>query len=616
MNERAEIKKISKSFKFHFFYACIGLLFIAIVFRLFFLQIYMGENMKSFSDLNRFKKQIEIAPRGLILDRKGEILVGNKKQSQLVLYLNPQKEVEEEGLKKAASIIGVPPEDLKKKIKRSQKRNGPFHPVILKTHLLIKEIHKIKQMGWDYEEFQVVELDERVYPLKENGSQIFGFIGPISNEEVKNLRGQNKNSSLVDVIGRDGLEKSKDSFLRGENGFSLIEVNARNLLSQARFFYPSELLKQDPRPGKNLKLTLDKHLQQASLQAMKRKDLLGEREGAVIVMKTNGEILSLVSEPGFDPSLMVSRIGEEKWSEISKKGNKFFLNKALVEPLSPGSTFKPFIALMALQENVITKNTLIPSPKTVFFGNQRFRDLKDRGNLNVISAIEQSANGFFYNLARDLKLEQIQKYAPLFGFGEKTDLELLREEKGVFPTPKWQKESRLNRWREGDTVNLFIGQGYLLSTLMQLAVAYNVIATEGLLVKPFIIKKPSEEIEIVDSLTDKIDRAHFQTVKEALLEVVEGDKGTARWSRLREPSFAGKTGTAQVVSLSKNQYRNCKQMRKKLRHHGFFIAYAPSHNPEIVVAVLAENTCSGSSGAAPVARDIIQAWHKARKNKG
>ena len=267
---------------------------------------------------------------------------------------------------------------------------------------------------------------------------------------------------------------------------------------------------------------------------------------------------------------MVSRIGEERWNEIIQTGNKFFINKALAEPMSPGSTFKPFIALMALQEGLITKESLIASPEKVFFGNRSFRDLKDRGEINVISAIEQSANGFFYTLAKDLKLETIQKYAPLFGFGKKTNLELLREEKGIFPSPKWQKETLTTPWQEGDTVNLFIGQGYLLATLMQLTIAYNIIATEGLLVKPFIIKKEEEDIEIVDSLTDKIDRTHFQTVKKGLLKVVEGEKGTARWSRLKDISFAGKTGTAQVISLSGSQYKNCKKMEKKASPSWFF----------------------------------------------
>ena len=524
MNEREEIKKLARSFKLPFLYLIIGLIFLSLTLRLFFLQIYMGENMRDFSDLNRFKKQIEIAPRGLILDRNSQVLVGNKKQSQLVLYLNPKEDVSSEGLKKASQITNLELEDLQMKITRSKKRNGPFHPVILKTHLSLMEIHKIKQLGWDFEEFQVIEIDERVYPLKDNGSQIFGFIKPISSEEVKELRKQNKNSSLIDVIGKGGLEKARDLFLRGENGFSLIEVNARNLLSQAPFFYPSELLKQDSKQGQNLELTLDKNLQTVALQAMRRKDKVGKREGAVIVMKTNGEILALVSEPGFDPSVMFLGLNEQKWSEISKKGNKFFVNKALAEAWSPGSTFKPFIALMALEEGVIDKNTLIPSPKKVVFGNRSFRDRKDRGPINVIEAIEQSANGFFYNLSQNLTLEHIRKYAPLFGFGQKSGLELLKEEKGLFPSKAWEKEKLDIKWQEGDTVNLFIGQGYLMTSLIQLAVAYNVIATEGLLVKPFLIKKKEEEIEIRNSLSDQIDPIHFQTIKQALKKVVEGKK--------------------------------------------------------------------------------------------
>ena len=619
MDQRQEIEIKAQAFKFHFLIIGTGILFFILLFRLVSLQIYHGEKLKKFSDSNRFKKQLLVAPRGLILDRQGQILAGSKKTTQLIVHLNSARSLDL-SLQKISQIIQIPVKKLKTIIEKSKKRNGPFHPVILKEGLSLIEVHKLKQLYWDHAEIQVREIEKRIYPLKENGSQILGFIGFISKKDIQALKKQKRMFHLSDVIGKSGLEKAYDEELKGRNGFSMIEVDAQNRLSGQHSSHPFDFLKIDPLQGKDLALTIDKDLQKVALKAMKRQDSIGPRTGSVIVMKTNGEILVMLSEPGFDPNTLSFNMDKTLWEKWSAKGSKMFVNKGFHEHYSPGSVFKPFVALAALEEGIITKDSLIHSPGTFKVGQRVYRDHNPagHGNINLVTAIEKSANTFFYQIADQLGIEKIYSYAQLFGFGRKTHIEIPGESPGLLPHPSWKEKISNQRWQRGDTINISIGQGELLTTLLQLTVAYNAIATQGLMVQPFLVrKKPNGEINkpvILDSLTDRIQRSHFITVREGLKKVVKGPQGTARWYQLPFVSFAGKTGTAQVISLVGHKlYKDCKQLPKKYKHHGWFVSLAPSDRPEIIVSVFTEHSCSGSSGSAPIARDIIRHYFKKRE---
>ena len=617
MNQKQEIEIKAQSFKFFFLTVGGGFLFLILLFRLFFLQIQQGEKLKQFSDNNRFKKLLLPAPRGLILDRKGQKLAGNKKTAQLIIHLKILQDLEP-GLSKISKIIKISVPELKKIIEKSKKQNGPFYPVILKPELSVGEIHSLKQLNWDYPEIQVREIEKRLYPLKENASQLLGFIGPLTKKDIRDLKKQKRIFHLFDMTGKSGVEKTYNEELKGRNGFSMVEVDAQNRISGTLSSF--NFLKIEPLKGKDLILTIDKDLQEVALKAMRRADPLGPRSGAVVVMKTNGEILAMLSEPGFDPNSLSSNINKDLWDKWSKKGSKVFINKSLQEHYSPGSVFKPFVALAALEEGLITKENLILSPGALKIAGRLYHDHNrlGHGKINVVTAIEKSANTFFYQIAKQLGIEKINSYATMFGFGKKTEIELQGESAGLFPNPLWRKKHSKDKWQKGDTINVSIGQGEMLSTLLQLTVAYNAIATKGLMVRPFLVKKnPKGEVikpVILDSLTDRIQRQHFVTVQEGLKKVVEGPQGTARWYKLPSVSFAGKTGTAQVISLTANQlYKNCRELDKKYRHHGWFISFAPSDKPEIVVSVFTEHSCSGSGGSAPVARDIIKSYFK---NKG
>ena len=612
MSQRQEIEIKFQTLRFFFLIFFAGVLFSILLLRVFFLQIHQGEKLKDFSDSNRFKKQLLIAPRGFILDRQNKILVGNKKTAQLTVQLNPERSLEE-SLQKVSKIVHMPIENLKKTIRKGIKHNGPFHPVVLKEDLSLTEIHKLKQLHWEHLEIQVRAIEKRVYLLKENGAQMLGFIGPISKKEVQSLKRRKRIFHLGDITGKSGLEKIYNEDLKGQNGFSMVEVDAQNRVSGKDLSHPLNFLKIDPKNGKDLVLTIDARLQDFALRAMKRKDSIGTRTGSVIVMKTNGEILVMLSEPSFDPNLLSSSINKSLWEKWSAKESKIFINKSLQEHYSPGSVFKPFLALAALEEGIITKDTLLNSPGTFKVGQRVYHDHNPSGHgqITVSTALEKSANTFFYQVADKMGIDTIQKYAQLFGFGQKTHLELSRESQGLFPNPIWKEKTYNEKWQRGDTINISIGQGNFVATLLQLTVAYNAIATQGLMVKPFLVQKnPNGQTNkplILDSLTDRIQRNYFQTVKEGLKKVVEGSQGTARWYKLPSTSFSGKTGTVQVVSLSAQQiYKSCQQLPKKYRHHGWFLSFAPSEKPEIVVAVFTENSCSGAAGSAPIARDIIQ----------
>ena len=611
--EEQEIK--SHQIDFLFLKIIIVSLFFLLTARLWFLQIRHGNELKNYSNINRFKQQALLAPRGLMLDRDGKILVKNASTAQLKINLNETENLESI-LKKISPIINWSEKKIKNKIEKNKKRYGIFHPIIITSHLNLNEIHELKLLHWIHPEIYVEEGGARVYPLKENGSQVFGFAGQASQEDLKDLKSIKKG----ELTGKAGLEKTYNKYLKGEDGIAVIEVDAHNRISTETPL-PFQLLNRKVRQGQNLSLTIDKDIQTAAFKALQRADAIGPRQGAVIVMKSNGEILAWVSSPGFDGNVFSSEISKSFWRQFIQKNKKSFINKGLQEHYSPGSAFKPFVALAALQEGIITEDTLIHSPATFRLGSKVFHDHSKHGygNINLETALEKSSNTFFYKMGLELGVEKIAKYAKLFRFGKRTNIELPGEIKGLVPTPQWKKNATGQPWQGGETLTFAIGQGAFLVTLLQLTVAYNIIATEGLVVQPFIVKRVTDgriqQPTTLDTLTDRLDRHHFKTVKKGLRNVVQGRGGTARWWNLNEIPFSGKTGTSQVISFSSEKiFKKCKLLPFEQRHHGLFISFAPSDSPEIIVSVLTEHSCHGSTGSVPVARDIIKAYNRKYKN--
>ncbi len=614
-----ELKEISSRWKWVLYLVMgAGLLLTG---RLWYLQILHGNNLRQSSERNRLK-QIKIpAPRGLIFDRNHEVLVDNL--PGLSLSIQPQYVRD---LKKTAAslstIIGVPSATIIEKVRQNEKQYGSFRPVTIKRHLSLEETVHLKLLMWRHTGVDIQKTIIRNYPLKDNGAQLFGYVGEISSSEIRSLNKKyEKNISPFragDKVGKSGLEASWETFLRGKDGVSFVEVDVHNRKSRSRIAGLWRLKPQKPVPGQNLLLTLDKGLQQKTYEAFLRKDTLGTRKGSAVVMKTNGEILALVSYPSYNPNIFSKKIPPSQWRQLSESDTQPLRNKVIQDHHPPGSIFKPVVALAALQENIINPTTKINSPSSMVFRGRTYHDHRQKGygSIPLSSALELSANVFFYQMGIQLGIDRMARYARMMNLGKKTQIKLKGESQGLVPDSQWKQKVKKQAWYPGENLSHAIGQGFLLVTPLQMAVLYNTIATAGKIVKPFVVKSiintqnqsvKNFKPQVLKHMGDLISPQHFQLIQKALTQVVEGPQGTARWWKVKGIKVAGKTGTAQLMSFDKEDiYEKCKNRPLKQRHHGWFVAFAPAENPEITVAVLTEHSCAGGSGSAPLVRDIMQ----------
>ena len=591
--------------------------FALLVFQLWRLQILYGEEMSRHSNMNRLKRKALPAQRGFLLDRKNRVLAENRTVSRVTIHLSAAKDLKQ-ALRRLSLVLNETPDRLQRKVEAESKKYGPFHPIVLKESLSGREIYALKLLQWDVAGVSVEESFARFYPLQENGSQVLGHIGEIGGRKKRDRRWRGFLPG-GQIAGKSGLEKMYDAQLRGSDGLAFVEVDALNRLSLKETL-AFDFLSRKPVKGMDVSLNLSRSLQEAAFKAFFRNDAIGDRTGAAIAMKTNGEILAYVSVPGFDPNFFSFKMGPRSWSDFLIQSHKTFINKGIQEYYAPGSTIKPFIALAALQEGLIQEDTLINSTPAFRLKGRTWHDSSPKGHglVNVLKALEKSSNTFFYKTGGDLGSETVTKYLRMFGFGKKTGIDLPDEKAGWdFQNPASSRRLR----RPGDVINLSIGQGEALTTPLQLLTAYNAIATEGLMVRPFLLKKTAGEREkalqgvskVKDTLTDRIQRKWFKVIKKGLKKVVQGEQGTARYYNLPKTPFSGKTGTVQVAALSSAGRKNCRLLPRRLRHHGWFAAFAPSDAPEIAVVALTEHSCAGGSGSAPIARDIIRAYFKERQ---
>ena len=596
--------------------------------RLWYLQIIHGESLRKYSEINRLKETKIQAPRGLIFDRENKILVENLPDLELTVtpqYINNLKEV----AKNLSPIIRITPKHIIEKIQIEEKKYGPFRPIIIKKHLTLNQVARLKLLQWDYMGINIQEAIIRHYPLKKNGAHIFGYINEINKNQISEFNqkyGKRFHFKAGDRIGKRGLEFIWEYDLRGEDGFYFVEVDVHNRKSISNIAKLWSFQPKKARPGKNLILTIDKNLQEKAYASFLRKDRLGTRHGSAVVMKTNGEILAWVSYPSYDPNAFSMGFSTHSWMKLAHDTNKPLRNKPIQEHYPPGSVFKPIIAFAALEEKVLTAESLIDSPKEFTLGRRVYHDYRKTGHglINLATAVERSANVFFYKLGLELGIDTIAKYARLFHLGEKTNIKMEGEVSGFIPDSKWKVKHLGEAWQVGEDLVHAIGQGFTLVTPLQMAIFYNTIATSGKVVQPFIVKSITDlnnkEIKtfkpkIIKDISSKIKSRHFKTVQKALKQVMHGPQGTARWWRIKDVEIASKTGTAQVISFSKKSiHESCLKRPNNQRHHGWFVAMAPAENPEITVSVLTEHSCSGSGGSAPIARDIIQAYFK-NKNR-
>lgn len=612
--------------RYNLIYVLLAFTFTAFTFRLWYLQIIQGDELRDFSEKNRIKEVKKTAPRGLFLDREGRILVENLSAYDAMIfpqYLEDSKTT----AATVGKILGIEGDRILARIEKSRKQNGPFAPVKIKENLNLDEVFRLRRARLELPGVDIRENVIRSYPLGPNGAQIFGYVSEISKSQLPKLNNEFKNIFSFeqgDIIGKSGIEKLLDIEIRGKDGFSFIQVDAhgREIETEERKVLGQAVTDIEYVPGRNVQLTIDKDIQEAAYKSFTGQ----ERIGAVVAMKTNGEILAWLSTPSYDPNEFARGIGSRLWQKLINDPFKPLRNKVIQDYASPGSTFKPLVALAALQEKVISPSTVINAPGAIRFGNRLYHDhLKGgHGNITVFEALERSSNVFFYKMGIALGIDNISKYVRWMGLGSKTGIELEGENPGILPTTEWKKQKRGEEWQPGENLSNAIGQGFVVSTALQMAISYNTIGLEGKVYKPFVIKRvtsPEGQVlreyqpEMIRDLQQtqpngvKIDASTFKTVKEGMRRVANGERGTAKWWKIPGVQMAGKTGTSQVMSFSADQiYAECTTRPIHMRHHGWYIAFAPVENPEITVAVLAEHACHGSTGGAPIARDIILAY--------
>jgi penicillin-binding protein 2 len=637
-NAEQEAKEYVQRYKY--LYIIVGLASVLIVGRLWHLQIIQGQELRKYSERNRVKEVKILAPRGLMLDRNGEVLVDNLTGFEATISPQYAKDLERTA-EAVAEALQLDAAEVVEEVKRSKRQNGPFRAVKIKDNLSMDEVFRLKILIWDHPSLRVRETIVRHYPLKGIGAQLFGYVSEISKSQIEKFNNQFSGKFQFeqgDIIGKQGLEQEWEAEIRGFDGLDFVEVDARGrqALTDTPTFLGFESFPETP--GNNLVLTIDKDLQLAASKAMDQEDKIGPRIGGLVAVKDNGEILAWVNKPSFDPNIFATGISSAKWRELINDPFKPLRNKVIQDHYPPGSIFKPIVGLAALEENVITATTLIPSPSQLRFGRRIYHNHSrvNYGAINVIKALEVSSNVFFYKMGINLGINNMHKYASALGIGEKTGVKLRDERSGLMPTEEWKEKSFGEKWQPGENLSNAIGQGYVLTTPLQMALAFNAIGQEGKLYKPLIVRRvinnrnkvikefspelkrdlaKNEELSSEFNTDEEegakvtISRDSFKAIKQGLRNVANGDRGTARWWKIPGVEIAGKTGTAQVRSFSADQiYNKCSERDIQQRHHGWFVGYAPADKPVITVAVLAEHACAGSSGGAPVVRDVIRAY--------
>jgi penicillin-binding protein 2 len=598
-----------------FLWAGLGVLAITsgLLFRLWFIQIYKGEYYKQISERNRVRR-IEIpAPRGILYDRHGEVLLGNRPFFDLV-YIPQYVKDKEKTFEILSRLLHMPTERFERRLRLGFGR-PKFLPINLKRNLSLHEVSTIEA-----NKIFLPGIEIRVAPRRDYHADIpahmVGYLREVDPATLaKSEEDKSDNPYLPgDLVGKQGLESQWESYLRGRRGYRLIQVDAFGRQTQqgnkdSEWQFPN----QPAIPGADLELTIDKELQRATRKAFSGK------YGAVIVLKPDtGEILAAVSEPGFDPEMMQSGLSNEDWRRLTSNMFKPFLDKTTGGEFPPGSIYKPVIALAALQENIINQSTSFHCPGHFVLGNRTFHchDRGGHGSVNLRKALVHSCDVFFYHIGVELGVDRIAKYAKHFGLGTELGIKLNMERPGLIPTSSWKQKVHGHSWTTGDTPNISIGQGYNLMTPIQMVNLYASLANGGKVWRPFYVKKITNHVgetvfrqkpELLQT-TSLVQPKYYKLIRDILYDVVEDPKGTGRRSRVEGATVAGKTGSAQVVALKKN--RNQDDVSRKWKEHAIFAAFSPVEEAEIAVIVVSQNDKVGGGGrsAAPVAGKIIQAY--------
>jgi len=585
------------------FFALVMVAGLIIFGRLFYLQIIKGDEYRLRSENNSVRLRKIKPVRGVIFDANRRVIADSEPSFDLV-YLPKKRESIKPILDRVENVYhryGLTPQfDL-----IPSDYLQPFVPVRLERNISWEKIAIIETNILELPGVAVEPTAIRSYKAGEMIGHLVGYIGEVTQDEL----GQKDwaNCRIGDFVGKGGVERAYDVYLRGTSGAEQVEVNAVGKVVRS-------LGKIEPIPGCNVVLTVNLDAQEAAWRALQG------RPGAVVAIDVrDGSVLALVSSPSFDPNLFCVGIRAKEWQKLAGNPWHPLKNRAVSGQYPPGSTFKPFVALAALEEKAIEENTRFFCNGTFQLGTRAYRCWQKHGHgwVNLHRAIVESCDVYFYNLGKILGVDRMAKYAKMFGLGEPTGIDLPWEKGGLIPTKQWKWERMKKPWHLGESIPVAIGQGYDLVTPLQLAVAYGAIANGGIVYKPHVVRQIEEpDGRVIKSFAPEIKRKAaispeaLSVVRRGLWGVVNEGGGTGQAARRLTKDVAGKTGTAQVIS----QPERGRTLSARFRDHALFVCFAPYEHPEIAVSVILENAGHGGAVAAPVAKAVIDAYFASQKH--
>lgn len=595
------------------------ILFGVLLGRLFWLQVIQHDYYQTRAESNRISL-VPITPnRGIIRDRNGIVLAHN--YSAFTLEITPsQVDDLEQTLLDLSTVVDIQPKD-RKRFKRLLEEARNFESIPIRTRLSDEEVARFAAQRYRFPGVEIKARLFREYPLAHVAAHALGYIGRISERDRDWIEEQGKagNYRGTEHIGKSGIEQFYEFELHGRAGHEEVEIDAGGRALRS-------LKRTPPVSGNDLTLTLDARLQEIAEKAF------GNRRGALVAIEpSTGGVLALVSMPHYDPNLFVDGISSENWKELNEHLDKPMVNRAIYGSYPPGSTFKPFMALAALELGFRKPHQTIFCPGYFIFGNNRFRDSRKGGNgvVDMYKSIVVSSDTYYYQLANDMGIDRIAHFMSTLGLGQRSGIDLgkdgVSESEGVLPSPAWKKKRfkkpEQQKWYAGETISIGIGQGYNNYTMIQLAQATATLANNGVMYRPHLVRHITDtrsgeqrhiEPEPIRQL--KWKQEHIDFVKRAMQGVMTSGTG-ARAFAGAPYTAAGKTGTSQVFSLKGATYR-ASAIKERLRDHALFVAFAPVENPKIALALIVENGGFGAQSAAPIARMVMDHYLTGQSAKG
>ncbi len=575
------------------------LLAAGLVGRMYQLQILQADRYAVLSDKNRVSLRLIPPSRGRILDRYGSLIAENIFDYQVVLVPEQTPDIDET-LHRLEKILSLSARE-RQRIMRDIQRKRDFVPVVLKENLTWQEVARIEVNTQDLPGISIDVGQSRHYPIGRAHCHVVGYVAAVSQEDYEK-------EPLFELpgfrVGKSGIEKRYDSKLRGQAGTRQIEVNALGRVIR-------ELKRDESRPGEDLVLTIDDQLQSFVYERVHALN------AAVVVMDVNdGQVLALVSTPGFDPNEFNQGLDVQTWSNLASDPRAPLINKVISGQYAPGSTFKMIVALAALERGIIDPDLKFFCDGVLQLGDSKFHCWREHGHgaVDMEAALRESCDVYFYKLSQRLGIEPIADMARRFGFGESSGIDLPGEQAGLVPSPEWKQAVVGQPWQKGETLLASIGQGYILATPLQLAVMTSRMVNGGRPVVPFLAFEPGKNTAptSVDNLRSVgVSQSSLDMMKQAMDAAVNQPTGTAFGSRIHRPDYmmGGKTGTSQVRRISERERHHGVIKNENLpwikRDHALFVGYAPLDKPRYACAVIVEHGGSGAKVAAPIARDIL-----------